>query len=194
MRQITKVAIGEEELVSRDKVSLSGHEFLFKSYYKPLMVFAIKYLKAPEEAEDVVQEVFLQLWRKQVQLPPQEIKSYLFTAVKNGCLKVIRHKKVVQKHESFLQAEDTIEVYDPHHYLLLSEIEKCVEETLGSVSERTQRIFNMSRVEKKKYDEIADQLNISVKTVEAHMSKMLHLLRIRLKPYLSFVFLLLERL
>ena len=164
---------------------LTRHESLFKAFYKPLVVYAFRLVKNKEEAEDIVQEVFARVWKKREVLQySEDMTAYLFSAVKNGCLNHHRHLKVVQQHESQVVPSFT-GTDDPHQYMILNEIQKSIEDTLGSVNSRAREVFELSRFRQKKNKEIAEILNISVKTVEAHMSKVLAALRRNLKHHMN---------
>ncbi len=184
--------IDEEGLVSRDK--MSGHEILFRNYFKPLVVYATRIIGDANEAEDVVQEVFLNLWNTRSDISKDDdMTSYLFVAVKNGCLKKVRHEKVKHRYENYMKYSVS-PTDNPHHYMMLKEIEQCIDETLEGMPQRTQDIFLLSRYEKKKYKEIAVKMDISIKTVELHISKVLVALRDKLKHYLTVVLILIMNL
>lgn len=166
---------------------LSRHESLFKNYYKPLVVFATRLMRDQQNAEDVVQEVFAQVWKKKEDLEYSEgMVSYLFGAVKNACLNSARHLKVVKRFEQKNEYARSV-IDNPYHYLLLHEIEKTVDDTLNKLPDKTRDVFIMSRFGQKKNKEIAELLNISVKTVEAHMTRVLAALRRNLRHYVSIV-------
>ncbi len=189
MRHKENVVVSEDKLVFQEK--LSGHEFIFRKYFKPLTVYAMKMTGNREDAEDIVQDVFIQLWKKDSIPQGDDITPYLFVAVKNGCLKRVRHLKVVQKYENSLSGFGYIDD-NPHHYMMLREVETCIEETLSAMPERTRDIFMLSRFEQKKHKEIAESLEISIKTVEAHLTKVLAALRKRLSHHLGSLMILMN--
>lgn len=184
-----KAVLSENELVLKGK--LSEHEFIFRKYFRPLTVYAMKIIGNRQDAEDVVQDVFVQLWKRNAESMREDMTAYLFVAVRNGCLKKIRHQKVVDRHEKTMRPYNRI-IENPHHYLMLSEIEQCVEETLQEMPERTRDIFLLSRYERKKHKEIAETLQISIKTVEAHLTKVLSILRGRLSHHLALLYFLIK--
>ncbi len=189
MNKKLKTHIDEEGLVLREE--MSGHEVLFKKYFKPLAVYATRLLGDIEEAQDIVQDVFINVWNNKRDLTDEkDMTAYLFVAVKNGCLKKLRHQQVKHRYENYMKSE-TSPLDNPHHYMMLQEIEQCIEETLLSMPQRTQDIFVLSRYENKKYKEIAAALNISIKTVELHVGKALAALRGKLKNYLTILLILL---
>lgn len=178
----------EKQVVLSDQLvpgkKLSWHEAVFRKHFKPLTVYATKLLGNRQDAEDVVQDVFFQLWKNSVEQTTDDMTPYLFVAVKNGCLKKVRHLKVVDKYQGTLKTHNYIND-NPLHYMMLKEVEDCIEETLGSVPERTRSIFLLSRFESKKHKEIAEKLEISIKTVEAHITKVLSVLKEKLNHHTS---------
>lgn len=166
---------------------LARHESLFKTYYKPLVVYATRLIHDKAEAEDVVQEVFAQIWKKRDALEYGDgMVSYLFGAVKNAILNNVRHLKVVKRYEQQTEYQKAM-IDNPYHYLLLHEIEQKIDATLETLPDKAKDVFMMSRFEQKKNKEIAKVLNISIKTVEAHMTKVLAALRMNLKHYISII-------
>ncbi len=190
MNLVAEHTVAREGLVSHDR--LSRHESLFKTYYKPLVVYAMRLTNDKAEAEDVVQDVFERLWQ-QGSTDHIDMVSYLFTAVRNECFKKARHLKVVRKHQAHEKSRTEAVSHDPQHYIQLQEVEKCLSKTLRGLPTRTKEIFLMSRAEQKKNKEIAEVLQVSIKTVESHMSKALALLRKELKPYLTVMLLILNQ-
>ncbi len=142
-----------------------------------------------QEAEDVVQEVFAKVWKKKEEIEYGDaIAGYLFGAVKHACLNKARHMKVVKQYEQEKGHQSSM-IENPHHYLMLNEIEQKIEATLNTFPDKAKDVFIMSRYQQKKNREIADLLNISIKTVEAHMTKVLAALRTNLQHYISILLL-----
>lgn len=168
-----------------------AYEMLFREYYNSLCHFSYKIVKDTVIAEEIVQDIFYYLWDKRNAIELTiSLKSYLFKSVHNNSLKYLRHQKVVIDHASKVRItqENNFEIQE--NYAELGEITHIIHKTLNGLPERTREIFNLNRNEGLKYLEIADQLNISIKTVEAHMSNVLKLFRENLKDYLLiFLFL-----
>lgn len=163
---------------------IESYEALFKEHYAGLRLFATRILQDQDAAEDVVQEVFLNLWRKRKSLMIKtSVQSYLFSAVRNGCHNNIRHHKIVDRHEKRLLGQDKVENQNGYQQLVLREVSEAITETIKSFPDHTQQMFSMSRFEQLKYKEIAEKLGISVKTVEAHIGRVLKALRTNLKQH-----------
>lgn len=168
------------------------HEFelIFRKYYVRLCGFANKFIANTPEAEEIVQEVFLNIWAKRDRLKlNNEIKPYLFKSVQNLCFNFIEHQKVVDSYYSVIEVvyKNKKEEFDTYESVLFTEFQAKVEEAIGSLPEECRKIFKMSREDGLKYAEIADKLNLSVKTVETQMSRALSKLKIELKDYLSIL-------
>ena len=151
-------------------------EILFKKYYAPLCRFAVNYTHDLDTAREVVQNLFVYLWenRKTVGIE-QSVKSYLTSAVKRNSIRLMQqqHRKLsidTLPEDSFIDEAlvDSLE---------LEELYKQLLEAIEQLPPQCKKIFRMSRFEEKKYAEIALELNLSIKTVEAQMGKALKILR-----------------
>jgi RNA polymerase sigma-70 factor, ECF subfamily len=165
-------------------------EQLFKELFSPLAGFSMKYTYDLDDAKNIVHEVFMSLWEKFEALPEEtNFKSYLYTAVRNKSLNFIRDKK---KHVMLEDAED-LALFEENVSMESAELEKEIEIGLQLLPEKCREVFELSRQEGLKYAEIAEKLNISIKTVEAQMSKALSILRDHLRDFiLLLIFLLFE--
>ncbi|MFY0652003.1 MAG: RNA polymerase sigma-70 factor [Cyclobacteriaceae bacterium] len=169
---------------------LTSFESLFRAYYSNMVIYAFKFLRKKEEAEDLVQEVFFSLWKKKDTIElKSSLESYLFGAVKRQCQNKLRHDKVVRKYANNF-AISSNQSQDPYSTLVGEEMESVIKNTLDELPDQSKKIFVMNRFESKKYKEIAKELSISVKTVEAHMSKVLKLFRMKLSQYQASIVLL----
>ena len=166
------------------KLDLPRFEELFKAHFASLCHFAKQYVQDEDTAQDICQKVFIHLWQKRQLIDPkQSIVSYLFTAVKNRCLNHIRdHKKYRSKVLDLELAEEEWSFQDDH--FVEEELKASIAEALASLPEKCRKVFEMSRYQEMTYKEIAEELDISPKTVEAHMNKAIKSLRIHLKDYL----------
>ena len=168
-------------------------ELLFRRLYPQLCAFANKFLQDLDESEEVVQEVFYKIWKNRSNLDEnQSIKSYLFTSVKNSCFSFLEHNKVKDKYAAILaltysEVKTSSQV---HENYIANELEKDFSVALEKLPPDCRRIFELSRFEGLKYHEIAERLNISIKTVETQMSRALGKIRVQLKDYLVMIILL----
>jgi RNA polymerase sigma-70 factor (ECF subfamily) len=150
--------------------------------------FAKEYVLREEDAENIVQDIFVLLWEKRDVLDIKvSLAPYLFTLVKNKCLDFLRHKtteeEFVKEYEARQMALEQLNCA----FSSDEDVEKILTAAINSLPERCREIFVKSRVEGKKYREIADELNISVNTVETQMSVALKKMRIILKDYLPLL-------
>jgi RNA polymerase sigma-70 factor, ECF subfamily len=167
-------------------------ELLFRKYYVRLCGFANKFIFDTDEAEEIVQEVFLNIWNKRDHLKlGDEIRPYLFKSVQNLCFNFIEHKKVINDYYSVLAIvyENRQEDFNSYESVLYAEFQKKVDEAIGTLPDQCRIIFQLSRMNGLKYAEIANKLGISVKTVETQMSRALFKLKNELKDYLSILLL-----
>lgn len=175
-----------EQLKKKDK---KAFEELFKSQYEPLVQFTYKYLNNLEEAEEVVQETFYKLWEKSAEIDIEiSLKSYLYQSVRNASLNLIKHKGVKRKYikdASHHKENTTI------NFMEIDELKATINEAVSQLPPMCKEVFELSRYEQKKHKEIAEQLNISVKTVENHVGKALKILKKSLKEYLPIYLILL---
>ncbi len=166
-------------------------EQVFRQYYSLLCGFAKKYTADIDEAEEVVQDVFYNFWMKRASIDIQgSIKSYLFTAVRNTCLNQIKHRNIVANHANHVQWQESAPQFHDSNTMELSELRQKIDDCIAKMPPERKKIFIMNRHEGLKYREIADQLNISIKTVEAQMGKALKYLRESLADYLPLLFVL----
>jgi RNA polymerase sigma-70 factor (ECF subfamily) len=165
---------------------LNAFETLFRQYYQMLCSYAHKFMGDADTAEEIVQDLFYKLWEKRMELQINtSVKSYLFSAVHNRCLKYIEHRQVETKYRNYYLHHESEIDSEPHESASINELQGIINQTLDSLPERCGRIFRLNRFEGLKYHEIAEKLSISVKTVEANMGKALKMLRKNLKDYVE---------
>jgi RNA polymerase sigma-70 factor (family 1) len=171
---------------------LKTFEMVFRDYYKPLVQYGNTLLKDPDETEDVVQQVFVSVWEKRTQLDIHtSIRALLYKAVHNACLNRIKHYKVRAVHAEEWKATQFAGTDDASELLQADELNGRIQQAVETMPEQCARIFKMSRFEQLKYQEIADELGLSIKTVENQMGKALKIVREALKDYLPLFILLL---
>jgi RNA polymerase sigma-70 factor (ECF subfamily) len=166
-------------------------EMLFRDHYKDLCFYAIRYVKDYEVSREIVQDCYVRMWEKRASIDlSKPVRSYLSTSVRNTCLNWLRdHRKF---NSNLLDLEEL--TTDPDGMqpdkLVEEEVRAGIESAIEALPEKCREVFILNRYENLKYQEIADRLNISVKTVETQMSKALQHMRIRLKEFLMIVILL----
>lgn len=163
-----------------ETLTLSFEE-IFKLHYKGLCRIANKVLNDKAAAEDVVQDVFLKLWVKREDIPViQSVKSYLYKSTINASLNYLSgRKRTTRLHDwELVRASEAQGIQS-------KELDSQVDQAINRLPPKCKTIFVLSRQEGMKYQQIADHLGISVKTVENQMGKALQILRERLKPFLS---------
>lgn len=174
----------ERMLIDKEK----NFEEVFRTYFKELHRYAFKILSDADTAEEAVQQIFLKLWEKDLQLDIHtSIRSYLYRAVHNESINLLKkeqhqvhyqiHQQYALRNEAYSQQNDV-------------ELRQQLHEALAQLPDKSRVVFEMSRFQDLKYHEIADQLTISLKTVEGHMTKALRHLRVHLAEYLNVLTLL----
>ena len=171
-----------------DKVA---YETLFRLYYSKLIHIAKSYLVYQEDAEEVVQEVFLKLWEQKEKLETvKNINAYLYAMTKYSCLDKLKHEKVKRKYiENDLKAKANIQygfIKDEAASLLIeNELQQKIIQSIDLLPEKCKQVFIKSRMEGLKHQEIANELGISHRTVDAHISKAIRHMKLHLKDFLS---------
>lgn len=177
--------------------NIKAFEGIFNHYYKSLLYFAISYVKNKDDATDIVQSIFLNLWERRTSLDSNtNLTAYLFTLTKNSCLNYLNHSKAQmnylnsqeQKWKELQLNYYALENFNVNN-LAYEELEITLRNTINSMPQESAQIFTLSRFEGLKYSEIAQKLNISVKTVEKKMSIALTQLREAFKKFYSLLFL-----
>ena len=160
-------------------------EKLFKQYYASLCMYAFSITERKDIAEETVQDVFYNIWKDRESLQIRSsVKNYLFGAVRNRSLQYKEHLAVRERYTDFIQNnEETDTEMSPHEILEYKELESVVTNILKKLPERRMNIFLMHRMDGKKYTEIADHYSVSVKTVEAEMTKTYQALRKGIENY-----------
>lgn len=166
----------------------SAFETLFKSYYPKLTLFANRFVNDIVAAEEITGEVFVVLWEKRELLNHATcINAYLYKSTQNRCLNYIKHQKVESLYLNYLQKNNLLDTYAPDTESSYNDKELAlqIKTAIESLPDKCRQVFMMSRYEDMKYRDIALKLDISVKTVERHMSMALERLRKILK-YVSY--------
>ncbi len=167
---------------------------IFEENFDFLSRYANSVLKNNQLAEDIVEDFFISLWEKRDTIVfKKNYKSYFLRSIHNRCLDQLNRKatKLEYRIESFARPDDlklTSKFYENSNSIDTEEIRKMIDDAVKSLPEACQKIFIMSRFQDLKYKEIANELNISVNTVEMQMSRALKKLRVKLRDYITIFF------
>lgn len=163
------------------------YKLLFRKYYANLLFYATR-IVGDEEAEDVVQDVFVELWRrKDTMMVGDQIQAFLYRAVYTRALNVLKHRDIMNSYEAVMLDihKKRIEFYQPDSNEVVKRIEdgelrRELAEAISELPEKCKMVFKLSYLHEMKNKEIAETMGISLRTVEAHMYKALKFLRDRL--------------
>ncbi|MEA5427729.1 MULTISPECIES: RNA polymerase sigma-70 factor [Arcicella] len=161
-----------------------GYEMLFRKYYAPLCSHAIRYVYSKEVAEDIVAEVFYNFWHKAIYKQiDTSLRAYLYTMVRNRCFTYLKSEYNNNNTDDIVDWNGASQLPQPDKVLEYDELYMQVERVISTLPQQCRKVFLLSRFEGKKYSEIASELGVSQKAVEAHVSKALAELRKGLKNY-----------
>jgi RNA polymerase sigma-70 factor (ECF subfamily) len=165
-------------------------EQVFKTNFKSLHAYASTIIRDDVMGEELVQNVFCRLWEKKEQVDIKtSLAAYLYRSVYHECLNYLKHQKVKAAYNSYAQSHMRNSTDNAEKKLLLGDLEQKLGQAMSELPEQCRTIFQMSRFEELKYQEIADRLGLSIKTVENQMGKALKLLRLKLIDFLPLALL-----
>jgi RNA polymerase sigma-70 factor (ECF subfamily) len=171
-----------------------AYEEIYTEFFGVLYHLCIQYLHNEKIAEELVQDTFLKLWEIRESLNEQiNIRSFLYTITKNSCLNHLRNQKISLKHQEnmkYLEMQFNYEALEKlGNYVQFEELRNKIDDAISKLPSEIIETFSLSRFEEFSYKEIAEQQGISIKTVEARISKALRILRVELKDYLPLIYL-----
>ncbi|MDD3915425.1 MAG: RNA polymerase sigma-70 factor [Bacteroidales bacterium] len=164
---------------------------LFIEFYPALCVFAMRYITQQETARDIVQDVFIKIWKNRKSMDiTVSFRNFLITSVRNHCTDYLRKQEV----ENRYMEKNMLSVIhsSPEEVYTLKELETTIVEALAKLPPNVRKAFEMSRFRGITYNAIADKMEVSPKTIESYISKALSVLRHELKDYLPLLFFLLH--
>ena len=172
----------------------AAFEQTFKANYGRIVGFCQQFIVDKDKSQSLAQEAFIKLWLNKAKIETiNGIYAFLYTAAKSECLNYIRHNKIINNYEDiYIQAKERdinreiLESFD-FDQLELTELESLITKSINDLPEKCRQVFQLSRYEKKMNSEIAQELNISVKSVEAHITRALKLLKVSLSDYLPIL-------
>lgn len=179
---------GQDTVVFKDRNGILTFEEVFKTHYKGLHAYAYTMVKDDIVSEEIIQGLFCRLWEKTGSIHiEQSITAYLYRSVYHESLNYLKHMKVRAVYQAYKKYSMDHTDDNTSGRVLLHDLEEKLGAALLELPEGCRTIFQMSRFEDLKYQEIADRLNISIKTVENQMGKALRLLRLKLADFLPLV-------
>ena len=185
-------SLSNDELVLLNKKQEAAFDVVFRLFFPRLVYFAREYVSY-DDAKNAAQDAFVALWKSKTDFSNEaQLQSYLYTSVKNNCLLLLRHEKVKgtfaketneKKKQLYISALNQLDTSEVTFF----EIESLITKTLSELPPRCKAIFELSRFDGKRNSEIAESLDISVKSVEAQITKALKIFKNALKDYLPLV-------
>jgi len=182
-----------EQIFSLSKDYRNSFRDIFRNYYQPLYHLSVHYLQDEDEAKGVVQEAFIKLWEIRNELQPDSnLRNFLFTLVKNNCMNILKRRQILLKHHEQIRWMEMHYQYQSlsgmnDNYLEFEELKEKIAIAVQRLPEYCRVVFEMSRFDDLKNREIAEKLGVSQKTVEAHLTRALKILRKELKDYLPLI-------
>ena len=163
-----------QDLKSGDKRALTT---LYNEYWKPLYLSSYNHLRDKETCEEIIQDVFIDIWNRRADLQIKiSLKSYLYSCVRYKVFSEFRKNKVLRI-ELFENLEERINRNTPESEILHKELKKQIKLVVDNLPDKCRRVYKLSRNEQLTHKEISEQLNISTKTVENHITNALNALR-----------------
>lgn len=182
----------KKRLSSKSKISFlndkNQYESVFRQYYKPLCRFAFTFLKDKDDAEEIVQNLFVYLWNNSQNIEINtSVEAYLYLCVKNRCFNQLKHIKIRENYKE--HNYETLKNKHEHTSVRVetNDLEEHLTKAIEQMPEKRRQVFVLSRYEGLSYNEIAQKMDISVKTVENQMTSALKFLRQKLDKFLIFL-------
>jgi RNA polymerase sigma-70 factor (family 1) len=170
------------EQLSQDDVS--AFKEIYDRYWHKMYLTAFKKTQSNEVAEELVQEIFSKMWERRQHVRIENLETYLFTALKYSVISHIRTTIKMRNNESIETHTDTFITHIEETPHSIWDLQTALDQALRFLPDKTRLIFEMSRYEEMPHREIANQLDISEKAVEYHITQALKLLRVQLKDFM----------
>ncbi|MDE7074327.1 MAG: RNA polymerase sigma-70 factor [Odoribacter sp.] len=185
----------EKDLLTRLSQG-DSHAFaiLFRRYYRDMVLYAGTYIQDLPACEDIVQNVFLRLWTEHREAQNiRSLKSFLLKSVQNGAISHLRHLEIRGKYADLSVAEEAAVTHEAEEYILYSELMARLEKAMTRLTPEQRRCFEMNRLQGIRQKQIADELQMPLRTVEFRIAEALRILKEQLKDYFPLIALLLFR-
>ena len=172
----------------------AGEEYVFdavyRHYFRRLCAFCSQYVSEQEEIEEIVQDTMMWLWENRATFVPDatsSLRQYLITSVKRRCFNVLRRqeKEILEESSWFEQEQD--DFYEFIDLSVVNELQSLIQEAIDELPSSYRQAFTMHRFQDKTRQEIAETLQVSIKTVDYRIQQSLKILRERLKDYLPIL-------
>jgi RNA polymerase sigma-70 factor, ECF subfamily len=175
----------DEELMKEIKAdNMLAFDLLYKKYSKRVYKFGFSILKTREESENLIQDVFLGLWENRNNVEKDSsVKSYLFTIAYNSAISVIRKKAKESRFFEYLKSIQEKDEEPANVKIEYEELKNKLDDIIIALPQRQKEVYMLHKDEGLKYNEIAARLNISVNTIENHMSRALKTIREKIASY-----------
>ena len=166
----------------------SAFEAMFRAYYARLCRFAVRLVGNPADTEEIVEEIFSQIWENRAAWRPGgTLRSYLYRAARNGAINCLKHRRVVQRWAESQLNDPGIRQYSLDEEVQQHELRAAIEQAVELLPPSCRLAFVLHRQDGLSYREVADVLEISVKTVENNLGRAFRILRRILVPYLPLL-------
>ncbi len=186
LSKITDIITDEVLFEKIQAGDVKAFDILFMRYYPLLCAYAKQFVDF-DDGQEIVQDVMVWFWENSsMQVIESSPKNYLFRAVKNRCLTLINRNELKQRVVSSMYENQQSQYEDPDFYIV-EELTRNIENALSRLPETYREAFEMNRFQSMTYNEIAEKLNVSSKTVDYRIQQALKLLRVELKDYLPLL-------
>ncbi len=156
---------------------------IFSKYYRSLVLYCNSFVSDRTECEDIVMNLFVKIWGHRESFDVKSLKSFLLSCVRHDCLDAIKHRKIKETYAASLLDSAGIKSATLDNYILYDELEKLINDALDSLDAKSVEAFKMSRWEGIKYDDIAQHMNVSRRTIEVRVTNVIRQLREILKKH-----------
>jgi len=165
---------------------------VYNDFYGLIFHLSLQYLHDQRISEEIVQDTFVKLWEIRDTLNEQfSLRNFLYTITKNNCLNYLRNQKIILKHQEnlkYLEMQFNYEALEKlGSYIEFEELRQKIDHAIASLPDGIRETFLLSRFEEQQNKEISERLSVSIKTVEARMTKALKILRTELKDFLPII-------
>lgn len=162
--------------------NLDAFEMLYHRYKKKIFYFSLRYLKDREEAEDLVQQIFINIWEHRKSLENAlSIKSYIYKSTVNRIYNILKKRAIRTRYAEYELQKPDQHANQTIDQIFFHDLEKTIDEIVITLPSRQQKIFHLSRFEKFSHEEIAKKLDISIRTVENQIYRAIKIIRAGLR-------------